>query len=69
MSHDNEPQEPIVRMGTTFDIAGHTATVVGFAKDGVQCRVEGEKRVHTIPFAQIEEAAKQRDEEAAEEAA
>jgi hypothetical protein len=51
-----EAQEPIVKLGTTFDICGKRATVVAFSKDGVKCRIEGEKRAHTITFAMIETA-------------
>ena len=51
-----EAQEPLVKLGTTFDICGKKATVAGFSKDGVKCRIEGEKREHTITFSMIETA-------------
>jgi hypothetical protein len=62
MAHEERvAQEPIVRLGTTFDICGKKAAVVGFTKTGVRCRVEGEKREHTIDFAMIETALTQQE--------
>lgn len=60
MSHeDNVAQEPIVRLGTTFDIAGSKAVVTAITKTGVRCKVEGLKAEPTIDFAMIERAAVQ----------
>jgi hypothetical protein len=53
---DDVAQEPVVRLGTTFDIGGRKATVVGFSKKGVQCTVEGVKANPTIDFKMIETA-------------
>lgn len=60
---DYEPQAPVVGIGTTFDISGSKAKVVGITKQGVQVQVEGQSRTHNVDFAMIEHAVTSSEEE------
>jgi hypothetical protein len=55
--------EPIIRIGTKFDISGHKAKVSAILRDGVQCELGDKKFV--VPFEQIETALKQYEKEEA----
>ena len=55
--HEDNVQEPLVRLGTTFDISGNQATVVGFTKRGVRLKIAGRKEeLPPVEFAMIEKA-------------
>ena len=51
-----EPQEPIVCVGTTFDVSGHKATVIAITKDGVQVKMPDVYQPMMVDFDKIEEA-------------
>jgi len=57
--------EPLVGIGTKFNISGHIAKVTAIQSDGVECEIEGERRF-AVSFEQIEMAVEQAAEEVAE---
>lgn len=54
--HEENVQEPLVRIGTGLDVCGCKATVTGFSKHGVLCRFTGSTENLCIEFQQIENA-------------
>ena len=56
---------PIIGVGTRFDISGHIAKVTAIQADGVECELGGRKI--TVAFSQVETALDQAAEQLAEE--
>jgi len=50
-----DAQEPLVQLGTTFEVSGHKARVTGIAKSGVTATLEGGREIE-MDLDKVEEA-------------
>ena len=56
MSKDSNAQVPLVGVGTTFDVSGHTAKCVAIKREGVQITLPGVPHPMMVDFDKIEQA-------------
>ena len=54
MSKEIHSEQPIVGIGTTFDVSGHKAKVVAITKEGVQVTIPDVHHPMMVDFEQIE---------------
>ncbi len=48
-------QEPLVKLGTTFEVSGHRARVTGIAQSGVTATLEDGRKIE-VDLEKVEEA-------------
>ena len=56
MSKEENYQVPLVCVGTTFDVSGHTAKCVAIKREGVQITLPSVPHPMMVDFAAIEQA-------------
>ena len=60
MSKESSSQAPIVGVGTTFDVSGHTATCIAIKREGVEITIPGVDKPVIVDFSAIEQAVSER---------